>query len=71
MRMEKTNARKLSTDTQQQLRYQATRLRKRGWKYKEIAEIIGIQLTMVYQWWKLYERGGKKFGWSEIYSNIP
>jgi transposase len=60
MRMEKIDARKLSTDAQQQLRYQAIRLRKQGRKYKEIAEIIGVQLTTVCQWWKSYERGGKK-----------
>jgi len=60
MRMEKIDARKLSTDAQQQLRYQAIRLRKQGRKYKKIAEIIGVQLTTVCQWWKSYERGGKK-----------
>ncbi len=49
MRMEKIDARKLSTDAQQQLRYQAIRLRKQGRKYKEIAEIIGVQLTTVCQ----------------------
>ena len=42
MQMEKIDARKLSTDAQQQLRYQAIRLRKQGRKYKEIAEIIGV-----------------------------
>ena len=46
MRMEKIDARKLSTDAQQQLRYQAIRLR--GRKYKEIAEIISVQLTRTY-----------------------
>ena len=60
MHMEKIDARKLSTGAQQQLRYQAIRLRKQGQKYKEIAEIIGVQLTTVCQWWKLYECGGKK-----------
>jgi len=43
--MEKIDARKPSTDAQQQLRYQAIRLRKQGRKYKEIAEIIGVQIS--------------------------
>ncbi len=58
--MEKIDARKISTDAQQQLRYQAIHLRKKGLKYKDIADIIGVQLATVCQWWKLYERGGIK-----------
>ena len=58
--MEKIDARKLSTDAQQQLRNQAIRLRKQGRTYKEIAEIVGVQLTTVCQWRKLYERDGAK-----------
>jgi hypothetical protein len=39
--MEKTEARKLKKEVQQQLRQQAVRLRKRGMTYRDIAEIIG------------------------------
>ena len=45
--MEKTDARKLSTESQQQLRNQAIRLRKAGRKYKEIAEKLGISIKTV------------------------
>jgi transposase len=45
--MEKIDARKLSTEAQQQLRNQAIRLKKAGRTYKEIAEITGIHDTTV------------------------
>jgi len=58
--MEKTDTRKLSPETQEQLRLQAIRLRKSGKKYKEIAEIVGAHHTTVCTWCKAYEREGLK-----------
>lgn len=58
--MEKIDARKLATEAQQQLRYQAIRLRKAGRTYKEISEIVGVSLTTVCTWWKKYQKGGTK-----------
>lgn len=58
--MKKIDARKLSTEAQQALRHQAMRLKKAGRTYKEIAEIIGVQLTTVCQWYQVYKSGGAK-----------
>ena len=57
--MEKIDARKLSTEAQQQLRNQAIRLKKAGRTYKEIAEITGVHGTTACKWYKTYLRGGK------------
>ena len=57
--MEKTDARKLSTQAQQQLRNQAIRLRKAGRKYAEIAEITGVHETTVCKWYQAYLREGR------------
>ena len=57
--MEKTDARKISTEAQQQLRNQAIRLRKAGRKYKEIAEITGVHETTVCKWYKAFLQDGK------------
>ncbi len=57
--MEKTDARKLSTEAQQELRNQAIRLRKAGRKYKEIAEITGVHETTVCKWYKAFLRKGR------------
>ena len=57
--MEKIDARKLSTETQQQLRNQAIHLREKGRTYKEIAEIIGVDSTTPCKWYKAYLREGK------------
>jgi uncharacterized protein YerC len=40
--MEKIDARKLSTDAQQQIRYQVIRLRKQGRTHLEISAITGV-----------------------------
>ena len=45
--MEKIDARKLSTDAQQQIRYQVIRLRKQGRKHEEISAITGVYLLTV------------------------
>lgn len=58
--MEKIDARKLSTEAQQQIRNQAIRLRKSGRKYSDIAEICGVQLTTVCHWCKIYKEHGQK-----------
>ena len=58
--MEKVDARKLSTEAQQQFRNQAIRLRKAGKKYKEISEFIGIHHTTICKWYKAYLRDGTK-----------
>ncbi|MEK6222359.1 MAG: IS630 family transposase, partial [Chloroflexota bacterium] len=57
--MENIDARKLSTEAQQQLRNQAIRLKKAGRTYKEIAEITGVHGTTACKWYKAYLRGGK------------
>jgi transposase len=58
--MEKIFARKLSTDAQKGIRYQAVRLKKQGRKRSEISDITGIHQSTISAWWKLYKSGGKK-----------
>jgi transposase len=58
--MEKTDARKLTPEAQQQLRHQAIRLRKRGFTHHQIAEIIGAHPTRICRWCRAYETGGAK-----------
>jgi transposase len=58
--MEKVDIRRLKAEVQEQIRFQAIRLRKAGRKYKEIEEILGVCHTTVCAWWKKYEREGKK-----------
>ena len=58
--MEKIDPRKLSTDAQQQLRYQVIRLRKQGRKHNEISAITGVSRCSCSTWWTLYKNGGKK-----------
>lgn len=60
LRMEKIDARKLSTDAQQELRHQAVRLRKQGRKFKDIADVTGVSRPTLGKWWSLYKNGGKK-----------
>ncbi len=54
----KIDARKLSTETQQQLRYTAIELRKRDLTYVEISEILGVHFTVVGRWCRLFKEGG-------------
>ncbi|MEW5744444.1 MAG: IS630 family transposase [Nitrospirota bacterium] len=56
--MEKLDARRFNQETQYQLRRQVVRLRERGMKYKEIAEIVGITYNHARTIYKRYERGG-------------
>lgn len=58
--MEKIDARKLSTDAQQQLRYQVIRLRKQGRTHKEISAITGVNRSTCSTWWSRYQSEGKK-----------
>ena len=58
--MEKIDARKLKTEAQQLLRNQVIRLRKAGKTYKEISEILGIHTSTACQFYKAYEKGGRK-----------
>lgn len=58
--MKEEDARKLSPDTQQQLRRQAIRLKKQGKKNTEIAEIVGVHRNTISGWWKTYEKEGLK-----------
>jgi len=58
--MKKNDARKLSTEAQQEIRYQVIRLKKQGRKRLEISDITGIHPSTISAWWKLYKHGGKK-----------
>lgn len=58
--MEKFDARKLSTDAQQEIRYQVIRLKKQGHKRSEISSITGVHPGTVSKWCSLYKSGGKK-----------
>ena len=58
--MDKIDARKLSTDAQQQVRYQVIRLRKQGRTHNEISAITGVHRSTCVAWWNLYKNEGKK-----------
>jgi len=52
--MKKEDARKCTTETQEQLRRQAIRLRKQGKTYKEIGAIVGVHKDTVWKWSQRY-----------------
>jgi len=58
--MDKIDARKLSTDAQQQVRYQVIRLRKQGRTHNEISAITGVSRSTSSTWWNLYKTKGRK-----------
>ncbi len=58
--MQKNDARKLSAREQELLRKQAIRLHKRGMKYVDIAEILGVSRNSVSDWCRAYAQGGAK-----------
>jgi len=58
--MENFDARKLSTDAQQEIRYQVIRLKKQGLKRSEISSITGVHPGTISKWCSLYKSGGKK-----------
>jgi len=58
--MEKIDARKLSTDAQQALRYQVIRLRQQGRTHNDISAITGVHRSTCVAWWNRYKNEGKK-----------
>jgi transposase len=56
--MKKIDARTLNQEAQYQIRRQVVKLRKRGMKYKDIGEVVGITLTSACKIFKRYERNG-------------
>lgn len=58
--MEKIDARKLSLENLELLRYQAVRLLKQGYKQVEVAVIVGVRAATISDWWRNYQAGGKK-----------
>ena len=58
--MEKIDARKLSTEAQQQIRDQVIRLKKSGRTYKEISEITGVHTSGIGRCCRAYKREGPK-----------
>ncbi len=58
--MEKIDARTLNQEAQYQIRRQVVKLRKRGMKYKDIGEVVGITPTHACKIFKRYERNGAK-----------
>jgi transposase len=60
--MEKIDARTLNQDAQYQIRRQVVKLRQKGMKYREIAEVVGISQNHAIKIYKQYER----YGWEGI-----
>ena len=58
--MKNIDARKLSTEAQQQLRHQVIRLKKQGRTYKDISLITGVHRSTCSYWYNLYKTKGKK-----------
>jgi transposase len=56
--MEKIDARTLNQEAQYQIRRQVIQLRKRGMKYQDIGEVVGITGTYACTIFKRYERNG-------------
>ena len=56
--MEKIDARTLSQEAQYQIRRHVVKMRKRGMKYKDIGEVVGITPTYACTIFKRYEREG-------------
>jgi len=52
--MERDDARTLSPQTQEQIRKQAIRLRKKGESFVDIAELLGVHRNTVSGWWHRY-----------------
>ena len=58
--MEKRDARKLSTEAQQELRSLAIKLKNSGQTYAEISKAIEVHPSTICSWYKAYEKDGKK-----------
>lgn len=57
--MKKPDARYLSIETQNYLRYQGIRLREEGKRVKAISEYLGVNRSTVSKWWRQYQQLGK------------
>ena len=60
MEIEKIDARKLSTDAQKEKRILAMRLRDKGMKNSEVAQIVGVNPGTVSIWRSRYLKDGKR-----------
>ncbi len=58
MEMKKPDARYLSIETQNYLRYQEIRLREEGKRVKAISEYLGVNRSTVSKWWRQYQHSG-------------
>jgi transposase len=58
--MKKIDTRTLKPEVQEQIRYQAVRLRKAGKTYRQIGEMLGVSYSSACEWYKAYEREGIK-----------
>ena len=56
----KTDARKLSSEVQEEKRKQAIRLHKKGKRYKEIAELVEVHFETIGKWVRAYRSEGIK-----------
>lgn len=56
----KEDARTLSTQAQEEKRKQAIRLHKKGLRYKEIAELVGVHFETIGKWVRAYKTNGAK-----------
>ena len=60
MEIEKIDARKISTDAQKEKRILAMKLRDKGMKNSEVAQLIGVNPATVSVWRSKYLKDGKK-----------
>lgn len=54
----KIDARKVSTEAQQEKRQTAIKLRKKGMSWKEVAQIVEVNHTTIARWYAKYKRDG-------------
>ena len=57
--MKRPDARYLSIETQNYLRYQGIRLREEGNRVKAISEYLGVNRSTVSKWWRQYQQSGE------------
>ena len=56
----KEDARTLSSEVQAEKRKHAIRMHRKGWQYKEIAELVGVHFETVGKWVRAYRAEGMK-----------
>ncbi len=56
----KIDARKISTEAQQEKRNTAIKLRKKNMTCQEVAEIVEVHHTTIARWYAKYKRDGNK-----------